>query len=645
MSAAIAKSMIKRAEEALKEGNYDKYMIMYETMYDQDLINLRQLQAATDIYKTKTAVDELVDAEIELELAMPKQVATGGNINLRPTQKSSLYKPLDPSIQPKGRAFKKPIDHTPEEREIYEKGMKIIKDFNNPKFFISEPDDISNAIIQRNKLVAEQLVNPSNKTIKKFDEALNETLNNKYTLNMFDETSQREILSLQEDYNNIVSSLPIKKYYTPQGLAKSKLGFQEEDLGTEEAMDEAIMNNHTGQNAVMTNAENIEIQPPETTTKMPSSNIDNLFRTKNIDATPIRSEEMKYNVVEHDNPTPMSINDNLIVSSMEDVESYGRDQTKTENHTEYTGLELQNLTNLKNEIASKEYENLDSQRDLLRELTQQIELLSGGMRDSLFNANDLMTAKDNNLSADIDFSDDGTALSALDRGRRAQHLINVDLDGIDNFFNNDNESVNDADKIGQGASFIGANIFRNTYGSTPVVRDPQPAGDIMSNINNRYNIGEDWFSRSGKREKGFITGEHPSLSSRFENINAVTLNKDFKGLGKWNPYIGNRNDLMLGHYRQNLGTSMLSDLDGERIRQEKRSEMMAAQQSKMAEAAPSQQQSALPMPKGIAPPSIQQIRQQGDDYKPPNRTLRSDAVNLIRLSNKKALELANEFAA
>ena len=648
MSKAIASSLKERANTAFNQGNYDKYMITYETLYDQDLITIQELQSAKNLYKSNMDLQYEKEHTSRLERLMmgrPDPSELGGGLTLRPSQQSRLYKPIDPLTAIKGKAFKKPQEQTTAEKEEYEKSMKMLRQFNRMDFIITSGDDMTDVLNARNKLVSEQLVNPANRTLKKFDQVLSERLGNKYITDMFNENEKNMISTLQENYNQIVEEAPDKKYYTAQSSAQAKLGLEDEVLGAEEAMDEAIRNTHRGQNPVMTNATEIEYEPPVERTEKTVLSLDNLFRTRNIDATPIVSEEMNYNIIDNEDPLPLTINDNLIVSSMEDVESYGRDQTKTENHTEYSGLELSQLQILKNEIASMEFQSLEVQRDLLRELTQEIEVLSGGMRDSLFNANDLMTAKDNNLSPDIDYSSDGSALSALDRGRNAQHLVNVDLDGIDNFFNNVDENPNQADKIGQGANFIGANIFRNTYGSNPVVSDPSQAGDIMSNINNRINLGDDWFSRSGKREKGFITEESPSLSSRFENVNAVTLNKDFKGLGKWNPYIGNRNDLMLGQYRQNLGTSQLSGLDGERIRQEKRGEMMAQQQSRMASALPNQQQSALPMPQGVAPPSISAIRQQGDDYNKPTRSLRGDAINLIRLSNKKALELANEFVA
>jgi hypothetical protein len=262
----------------------------------------------------------------------------------------------------------------------------------------------------------------------------------------------------------------------------------------------------------------------------------------------------------------------------------------------------------------------------------------------LFNANDLQTAKNDNVGAEIKLTRDGNALSGLERNRNSMNLNNIELDAIDNFFNNDEEDPARANSIGYGVSQFGNEVFRNIYGSGMEIMNPiRPAETIAQNIRNRYEIGEDWFGRDGKREKGFITESAPDLSNRFERMNMVTLNKDFTGLGKFNPYVNNNTDLMLGHFRDNIGAPRWSDLEGERIRQEKRAQLQQA----MADQQASSRQMAgaeMGMGTGVAPPSIGQLRGQQIDYKTPNTKLRNDAINLLRMSNKTGLELNNEFA-
>jgi len=563
---------------------------------------------------------------------------------LNPKKSFSLYKPT--KSETKRKQFKKKSDFTMEEENKYYKNLEIIKEFNKPNYIIGDSEDVTSVLKARNTLLEEGLINPANKTLKKLDVVLHDRLESPLTAT-FSSEENNYIKKLQSTYDKIVEETPTKKYYIPKRGKRiqetiKQLGFDDFEGNTEEAEDEAIENNYSNENPVLTNAETTEIEPPKASSSSSSqSSIDNLFRTRNIDATPIEYERV-YNLDNIKNPLPMSLNDNLVASSMDDVDSYALDNTKTRDLTNYTGLEKGNLNRLRNDIVQEEMKDLRDQQELMGELTEQIELLSGGMRDSLFNANDLITAKDNSLSSNLDLDSDGSPLSALDRGRQAQHLVNVNLDSIDNFFNNPSENPSEADKIGQGDNMVGVNVFRNTYGVNPNVPVMKRDGDIMQSINNRINIGEDWLSRSGRKEKGFITGEAPSLASRFENLNVMTLNKDFRGLGKWNPYVGNNQDYMLGRYQQNIGAPVFSDLEGQRIRMQKRNEMY--QQQRQSEMSGQEYQGVLPQYSGVAPPGIGQLRQQEIPYKTPNRSLRGDAVNLIKLSNKKALELANEYA-
>lgn len=617
--------MKNQADNLFVKGEYDKFMQMYATMKDQDLV-------------TKEEYDRAVTMFIESPVK---------SIDLNETKRVTLYKPI--TSETRGKTFKRVEAMSDSEKKIYNENLTNIKRFNDPKIREPTGQNIISVLESRNILISRGLISAGNRTLNKLDEVISDLLNDPNVIDNIRDIQREAIGDLQDNYNEILEEKPLKKYYQSVReldeqliRAEAKLGLIVSNGNSSEAIDEAVENNHSEQNAVLTNVEEVTDEPPALVEE-PSSNIDNLFRTRNIDATTMTLTEPKEDKLESiENPLPMSLNDNLVVSSLEDVDSYGMDETKTRVLSSYSGLNLQNLINIREMVAKEGMGDLEKQKLFMEELTEQIELLSGGMKDSLFNANDLMTAKDNNIAPDIDYDAEGNPLTGLQRGRNAQHLVNVDLDGIDNFFNNANENPSEADKIAQGAEYVGTNVFRNTYGVNPVVSGVQPAGDIASNINNRINLGEDWFSRSGKREKGFITEEHPTISSRFENMNAVTLNKDFQGLGKWNPYIGNRQDYMLGRYKDNIGAPAFSDLEGQRIRQEKRNAMMA--QQKQMGSAPLQMQGVLPQNKGVAPPSVGALRQQQIPYQTPNRTLRGDAVNLIRLANKTALELANEFA-
>jgi hypothetical protein len=541
-------------------------------------------------------------------------------------------------MEKKGREFKSLVNLTSYERNKYQGGTDTIKAFNkNPN-----PSSIAlmNAVIARNDLVEFGLISPASKTITKLDKTIQELIGDDEFLKKLDDRDITNLTRFQSEYNAIVEKMPKKTYYVKK--KDVPMGYYEpSEVDPEEAIDRAVEEKEEldDVNEVLTEAESVESTAP-TAPASPAMSVASVFTANRMDATTFKPpSESKASDVEDENPMPMAMNSNLITTSLDSLRAMSVNEYKTF----FDDFGVADLKLARDFVERTKFEDKEQQKELLRELTATIEA-ENGMRETLFNANDLQTSLGDNVPQEIRLTEDGNALSAFERNRNSMNLNNIELDAIDNFFNSSDEDPRQANDIGYGVSQFGNDVFRNIYGRGMEVMNPiKPAGTIADNIRNKYEVGEDWFGRDGKREKGFISESAPDMSNRFERMNMITLNKDYQGLGKFNPYVNANSDLMLGHYRDNIGAPRWSDNEGERIRQEKRAELQQ-QQQQQAGSARQMEGAQLGMPTGVAPPSIGQLRGQEIDYKTPNSKLRDDAIKLLRLSNKTGLELNNEFA-
>lgn len=300
---------------------------------------------------------------------------------------------------------------------------------------------------------------------------------------------------------------------------------------------------------------------------------------------------------------PKTYSDNLVATSYVTLEA--------ENRNEFTGMDPKKTGQINEErkyFEEVEQKQIKEDGENLHDAVREVEILSGGDKDSMFSATDIQSAKLGSISEDhIPLEH---PLSGLDRGRRAGHVPNVDLSQINNLYDDPAfEQPMEASEIGINIGERLGNTYRNIFGAD-MSNMISPASSIMENIDRLSQQSGDWFGRDQYRDKSFITEESPSISDRFQYLNQRALNKDFD-IGKFNH------------------TRVSDKYIASQILNQRAPQVMSAQ--------------SMGDYKGVAPPSLGQLREQPVEYQQPNRKIRGDAVNLLKSSNRTTNLLENEF--
>jgi len=242
--------------------------------------------------------------------------------------------------------------------------------------------------------------------------------------------------------------------------------------------------------------------------------------------------------------------------------------------------------------------------ELLNDIIQEVEILSGAGKDSLFNAQDLKQTPSVN-------NENGFPLSGQQRGQAARHLTDIDESKLD--IADRNERAGDISLV----DVNGVNVWRNR---SMVDRPGQEApGSIEESIRNNIKLSEGWSARYGEQDRGFIRDQYASQDSRAD----LMMQAAQKRLNKWNPYMGSTytgimRDSGMGEMQPLPPETM--QMSGDRV-----------------------VQGGLPVPQGVAPLSLEQVRAKPSGYRQPDRKYKGNAVELIRQSNRTSQSLANEF--
>ena len=298
---------------------------------------------------------------------------------------------------------------------------------------------------------------------------------------------------------------------------------------------------------------------------------------------------------------PKTYSDNLVGTSYVNM--------LAENRNEYSGMNPKDAGQINEE--QKQFEEVEENKiqedgENLHDAVKEIELLSGADKDSMFSATDIQSARLGRISEDhIPLA---YPLSGMERGMRAGHVPNVDLSQINNLYDEVQfENPMEASEIGTNMGDRLGNVYRNMFGADE--SRIRPASSIMENIDRLAEQSNDWFGRDQYRDKSFISGDGLSMSDRFQYLNRRALNKDFD-IGKFNH------------------TRVSDKYIASQILNQRAPDVMSVSTGEY---------------KGVAPPALGQLRGQEVDYKQPNRSIRGDAANLLKASNRQANLLENEF--
>lgn len=223
----------------------------------------------------------------------------------------------------------------------------------------------------------------------------------------------------------------------------------------------------------------------------------------------------------------------------------------------------------------------DTQR--VYDMVNEVEVLSGGNKDSLMDANDLV---DENKHDDPR----GHATSGLDRGRMAHAVQEIDLENMEASLNQFFEE-NGRDGISDDVSSIG-----RRFGETiPSVRgmggDAMSGADsIMGTISALTGLSDQdgsWFSPDKELEKNV------DMNERMSGANKIPMNKDTRdNIGKFNS--------------MNAGNKLL-------------------------------------MSQGASLGTIAEMRSKSIEYQQPSRRVKGNAINLVRLGRQTQHRIDNEF--
>ena len=245
----------------------------------------------------------------------------------------------------------------------------------------------------------------------------------------------------------------------------------------------------------------------------------------------------------------------------------------------------------------------------INDALQTIEILSGGVRDSLFGANDLLSTRRNNPASRGNFQQDipddiDNNPAPITRGRNAQPLDEIDEDEIKR-----KERVEGVTTIASTIGILG-NAYRGIFGKNDIAASRQT--DILSDMNQNMRLigkrglfGEDM----GLKEDNDIYEGVTSFATRMNDMENYAHYRDYNSMG------GVRNPSMLQH------------------KEEK--EAVADQQLTQ----------ALMFNKGAATQgsSLPQLRETAFAYKQANRKVAHDGYSFIRGGKSTAIQLDSEF--
>ncbi len=238
----------------------------------------------------------------------------------------------------------------------------------------------------------------------------------------------------------------------------------------------------------------------------------------------------------------------------------------------------------------------------INEAIENIEILSGGNKDTLFGATDLLTTRKNvNMKFNQDLPDNIADNPApIERGRDAQTIEEVDVDAI-----NREDRLDYVTTIASGIGVL-ANTYRGIFGKNDI---PASRGqnDILEDINQNIRL-------LGKRG---IYGDDKSLKIDDELYEGTTLQKRLSSLREF------RNQRILGEKNpQTMGQHSEAVQDDDAIRQALMFNRGAG---------------------GAQGASLQQLRQQEFAYKQANRRVAHDGRAFIRGGRSTQIQLENEF--
>ncbi len=250
------------------------------------------------------------------------------------------------------------------------------------------------------------------------------------------------------------------------------------------------------------------------------------------------------------------------------------------------------LNELSNEQDNKE----------INEAVENIEILSGGNKDTLFGATDLLTTRGNlNMRFNQDLPDNIPDNPApIERGRDAQAVAEVDIDAI-----NRENRADYATTIASGIGILG-NAYRGIFGKNDI---PASRGqnDILEDINQNIRL-------LGKRG---IYGDDKSLKVDDEMYEGTTLDKRLSSLREF------RNQRILGEKNpETLGQHAEATEQDDALRQA----MMFNKGAGGAQGA-----------------SLQQLRQQEFAYKQANRSIAHDGRQFIRGGRGTQIKIEQEY--
>jgi len=237
----------------------------------------------------------------------------------------------------------------------------------------------------------------------------------------------------------------------------------------------------------------------------------------------------------------------------------------------------------------------------INEAVENIEILSGGNRDTLFGATDLLTTRSNlNVRFNQDLPDNIRDNPApIERGRDAQAIAEVDIDAI-----NRENRADYATTIASGLGVLGS-AYRGIFGKNDIAAS-RGQNDILEDINQNIRL-------IGKRG---IYGDDKSLKVDDDMYEGTTLDKRL---------------------------SSLRDFKNQRILGEKNPQMLDRHPEATQDDAIRQAMMFNRGAGGAQGASLQQLRQQEFQYKQANRSVGHDGRQFIRGGRGTQIKIEQEY--
>ncbi len=295
---------------------------------------------------------------------------------------------------------------------------------------------------------------------------------------------------------------------------------------------------------------------------------------------------------------PKAYEDHIVPESQISQSAHDREEFIGANPREMTSEIVNGIDRLRDE----EYKH---DVDRVRDVVQEVEVLSGMNNDSLMNGTDLV---DNSGSGEEGKYDDyrdsnmrGHPRSGVTRGREARTVQEVNLENMEeslrDFFDEEGEGgaplSDDIQNIGQrfGQAIDSVRGFSGGLSDVSSIIS-EPTSGIMDSISGLTSLSSDtgsWYSKDSDLD------DNIEVSDRMSEINRVPMNKDMReAVGKFNPMVNAGNSLM--------------------------------------------------MSQGVSLGTINEMRKNEVKYKQPNRKFKNNAVDLVRLGNRTKIMLDNEYA-